>query len=67
VGKGTDEMKEIAAPTIAAAQAISRAVRVPVMCASGALQSYFLIPLIFPHMQRISAHVQLLSIHRELF
>ncbi|KAJ1434014.1 hypothetical protein B484DRAFT_326465 [Ochromonadaceae sp. CCMP2298] len=35
VGKGTDEMKEIAAPTIAAAQAISRAVRVPVMCASG--------------------------------
>jgi len=35
VGKGTQEMIEIAAPTLASAFAISRAVSVPVMCASG--------------------------------
>lgn len=35
VGKGIQEMIEIAAPTIASAYALSRAVKIPVMCASG--------------------------------
>lgn len=35
VGKGTQEMIEIAAPTLASAFALSRSVSVPVMCASG--------------------------------
>jgi len=35
VGKGTQEMIEIAAPTIASAYVLSRSVNIPVMCASG--------------------------------
>lgn len=34
-GKGVQELIEIAAPTLAAAYALSRAVSIPVMCASG--------------------------------